>query len=165
MARPTAVDTRLDPMTRELASAILSGAPPAGDRWASDYPVVDELDAIRSFLDRPDPDDVQPFGLYVVRTVPDGVAIGGAGFFGPPGDDGAVELGYGIVPSMRGRGVATAALRAMLLIAAEHGATTVRADTTVGNVASVRVLEKAGLRCTGRHGEVVLFEVTLPGDG
>jgi RimJ/RimL family protein N-acetyltransferase len=155
-----AVDVWLDPMTRSQAVAILDGVPPAGDRWADDYPVADELDAIRHFLDRGSLEP-HPFGLYVVRSAPDGVAIGGAGFFGPPGEDGGVEVGYGIVPSMRSRGVATAALRQLLRIAAEHGARLVRADTSIDNVASVRVMEKAGLRFSGRSGDLILFEVEV----
>ena len=41
-------------------------------------------------------------------------AIGSAGFKGPPDASGAVEIAYGIVPSLEGRGYATEAARAML---------------------------------------------------
>ena len=47
----------------------------------------------------------------------DGVVVGGIGFHGPPSGD-VVEVGYGVVPAARGRGVATEALRLLLDVAA-----------------------------------------------
>lgn len=162
-------DVLLVPMTAEFARCQLAGTAPDGDRWAPDYPLADEADAIRLFLaqderdDPPGPLGVGVFGLYVVRDLPGRVAIGGIGFFGPPDDNGAVELGYGIVPSMRRRGVATAALRRMLAIARDNGTSTVRADTTVDNAASIRVLEKAGMRQVRSADGMVYFEVDVAG--
>jgi ribosomal-protein-alanine N-acetyltransferase len=75
-----------------------------------------------------------------------GLVVGGIGFFGPP-QDAEVEIGYGIVPSRQGRGYATEALRAMIAMAwADARVRTVVAGTDPGNVASQRVLEKAGFR-------------------
>jgi RimJ/RimL family protein N-acetyltransferase len=99
----------------------------------------------------------------VVRLAATGAAIGGIGFFGPP-EYGTVELGYGIVASMRGRGAATAAVRAALDIARRHGATAAVATTTVGNVASRRVLEKAGLTGVSRSGQILHFRIALLAD-
>lgn len=63
---------------------------------------------------------------------------------GPP-DDGTVELGYEIAPAHRERGLATAAVRAMLAEAlADPRVDAVRAHTTAGPGPSVRVLDKAG---------------------
>ena len=57
-----------------------------------------------------------------------------------------IEIGYGIVPSRQGRGYATEAVKAVLLLAWEQPeANTVIAHTEVGNLASQRVLGKAGL--------------------
>jgi len=75
-----------------------------------------------------------------------GLVVGGIGFFGPP-RDGEVEIGYGIVPSRQGRGYATEALRTMIAMAwADARVTAVVAETDPGNVASQRVLERAGFR-------------------
>ena len=59
--------------------------------------------------------------------------------------DGTAELGYRVAESSAGRGVATATVRELCRVAAErHGLHTVRAATALVNVASQRVLLKAG---------------------
>ena len=70
--------------------------------------------------------------------------VGWGGFKGPP-CDGTVELGYEIAASRQGRGLATAAVRAMLAEAFAHEEVTlVTAHTLPERNASNRVLEKAG---------------------
>ena len=59
-------------------------------------------------------------------------------------EQGAVEVGYGLAESARGRGLATEALRAMVGRASALGVATVVAMTAVDNLASQRVLERLG---------------------
>ena len=60
-------------------------------------------------------------------------------------EDGAAELGYRVAQHVAGRGVATAAVRELCrLAAARHGLRTLRAATSRENVASQKVLVKAG---------------------
>jgi [ribosomal protein S5]-alanine N-acetyltransferase len=84
--------------------------------------------------------------------------VGWGGFKGPP-EDGVVELGYEIAEARRGRGLATAATRAMLAEAfADARVRTVIAHTLPERNASNRVLEKAGFRYdrqTQERGRVV----------
>jgi [ribosomal protein S5]-alanine N-acetyltransferase len=73
------------------------------------------------------------------------------GFKGPP-RDGVVELGYAIAPAWEGRGLATAAARALLREAfAAPEVQSVVAHTLPGPGPSARVLEKTGF---AREGEV-----------
>ncbi|GAX49858.1 GNAT family N-acetyltransferase [Streptomyces olivochromogenes] len=59
--------------------------------------------------------------------------------------DGTAELGYRVAQHVAGRGVATAAVRELCgLAAARHGLRTLRAATAGNNVASQKVLTKAG---------------------
>jgi ribosomal-protein-alanine N-acetyltransferase len=59
--------------------------------------------------------------------------------------DGTAVLGYRVAQHVAGRGVATAAVREMCrLAAAQHGLRTLKAATTRENVASQKVLVKAG---------------------
>jgi RimJ/RimL family protein N-acetyltransferase len=88
--------------------------------------------------------------------------VGGLGFFGPPDDQGRVELGYGLVAAARGRGLATEAVRAALGIAARHGARSAAADTEERNTASQNVLRKAGFAELRRDGGLVFFTRTVP---
>ena len=73
---------------------------------------------------------------------------------------GTVELGYAVAPPREGRGLATAAVRAMLRDAfADPGVHAVIAHTLPEAGPSPRVLEKAGFtrtgEVTGDHGEPV----------
>jgi ribosomal-protein-alanine N-acetyltransferase len=75
--------------------------------------------------------------------------VGWGGFKGPP-RDGVVELGYEIAESRRGRGLATAATRAMLAEAfSTKEVSSAIAHTLPERNASTRVLEKAGFSFDG----------------
>jgi ribosomal-protein-alanine N-acetyltransferase len=59
--------------------------------------------------------------------------------------DGTAELGYRVAQQVAGRGVATATVRELCRLAAsQYGLRTLRAATTCDNVASQKVLTKAG---------------------
>ena len=59
--------------------------------------------------------------------------------------DGTAELGYRVAQHVAGRGVATATVRELCQVAAaRHGLRTLKAVTTRENVASQKVLAKAG---------------------
>jgi ribosomal-protein-alanine N-acetyltransferase len=60
-------------------------------------------------------------------------------------EDGTAELGYRVAQQVAGRGVATATVQELCrLAAAQYGLRTLRAATTYDNVASQKVLAKAG---------------------
>lgn len=64
--------------------------------------------------------------------------------------DGSAELGYRVAQRVAGHGVATAAVRELCRLAAErHGLRTLRAAVSHGNVASQKVLIKAGFAPAG----------------
>jgi [ribosomal protein S5]-alanine N-acetyltransferase len=65
-------------------------------------------------------------------------------------EDHSAELGYRVAQHMAGRGVATATVRELCrLAAARHGLRTLRAGTAHQNVASQKVLTKAGFVAVG----------------
>ncbi|MFE0104781.1 GNAT family N-acetyltransferase [Streptomyces sp. NPDC059009] len=71
--------------------------------------------------------------------------------------DGSAELGYRIAERAAGRGLATAAVRQVLALAAtEYGLTSLRAATTLDNEASRTVLARAGFTPAGPAGEIEL---------
>jgi ribosomal-protein-alanine N-acetyltransferase len=60
-------------------------------------------------------------------------------------EDGSAVLGYRVSQQVAGRGVATASVRDLCRLApAQHGLRTLLAETNHDNVASQKVLEKAG---------------------
>ncbi len=75
--------------------------------------------------------------------------IGSLAFKGPPGKTSEVEIGYGIDPFYHNRGLATEAVGAMVRWAlCQDGVEAVIAETANTNVASMRVLQKAGFTIT-----------------
>lgn len=150
----------LEPITPALARRIVDHDEQPGDGWHPEYPWVDELDPLRSLARATAPDPV--FTMYLLRRNSDGLAVGGFGFFGPPDETGTVEFGYGLVPSARVEGLATEMVIAALRFAATNGATHAAADTEAANLASQRVLVKAGLAETHREGSLVFFGGPIP---
>jgi [ribosomal protein S5]-alanine N-acetyltransferase len=65
-------------------------------------------------------------------------------------EDGSARVGYRVGEGVAGRGVASSTLRELCELAAtEYGLRALTAETTNDNVASQRVLEKAGFVTTG----------------
>ena len=64
-------------------------------------------------------------------------------------EDGAAELGYRIAEKRAGKGLATAAVRAMLQLARGYGLTSLRAGASDRNPASQAVLTRVGFRPVG----------------
>lgn len=149
----------LEPISPALARRIVNRDERPDDRWHPEYPFPDELDPLRGLAASTEPDPA--FTLYLLRRRSDGLAVGGFGFFGPPGEDGRIEFGYGLVPSARGDGVATEAVRAALDFAARQGARIAAADTDTDNIASQQVLIKAGLSEVRRDDSKVFYERRL----
>lgn len=67
-------------------------------------------------------------------------------------EPGTIQVGMWLGRKARGRGVGTAALRAILARAAQAGAHTVIADTTAGNAAALGMLGHVGAEITGEPG-------------
>ena len=92
---------------------------------------------------------------WITRVVLDaerGLAVGRAGFHGPPDADGMVEVGYAIDPIYRRQGYARAALRALLAEAAvAPGVRTVRASVSPANVASRELIRSEGFVPVGEQ--------------
>jgi ribosomal-protein-alanine N-acetyltransferase len=80
---------------------------------------------------------------FYVLVAEDGSVLGRFNLYDV--EDGAAVLGYRVAQHVAGRGVATAAVRELCrLSAAWHGLRILRAATSRDNVASQRVLAKAG---------------------
>ena len=83
------------------------------------------------------------FGAFYVLVAEDGAVLGRFNLYYLK--DGIAELGYRVARHVAGHGVATAAVRELCgLAAARHGLRTLRAATSHANVASQKVLAKAG---------------------
>jgi [ribosomal protein S5]-alanine N-acetyltransferase len=108
----------------------------------------------------------------VVLREPERVMVGHAGFHGAPGVNGlgrvgALELGYTIFSSFRGRGYATEVAAALVAWArAERGVRDFIASVGPDNAPSLAVVTKLGFRQTGEQwdeedGRELVFERTF----
>jgi RimJ/RimL family protein N-acetyltransferase len=93
------------------------------------------------------------------------VAVGRAGYHGPPDPSGMVEIGYAVDPAYRRRGYARAALEALLQRAArEPQVRTVRVSISPDNVASYRLASQYGFTEVGEQwdeedGQEIIYEL------
>jgi RimJ/RimL family protein N-acetyltransferase len=120
----------LEPLTVEVCAAVLSYAELPVPH-APDWPHADTYDAFRMFSGLP--------GTFLVME--DGVVVGDCGWFGP---DEQVEIGYGLAPSARGRGIGLEAVRQLVDWVASQGAGSVRGEVLPGNEPSLRLLTRLG---------------------
>jgi len=132
-------------------------------RWATGYPLDGDKRACLAYLRQlpvmGGPSRSSQFGYYQILL--DDVVVGGIGFHGPP-RDGLVEIGYGVVPSVRGRGVATEALRMVLKLAGSlDEVKRVCGRTSPDNIASQHVMLGAGMRFAGRDPDFLHYEIDL----
>jgi RimJ/RimL family protein N-acetyltransferase len=103
------------------------------------------------------------FHLFVHRE--DKILIGEGGFKGKPDEEGMVEIGYAIVPEYRERGLAFEAARGLADFAFLHSEVkVVQAHTLKDGTASIRILEKLGMKFSGTaqdpdEGEVLRWRV------
>jgi RimJ/RimL family protein N-acetyltransferase len=130
----------LHALTVDEARTIRAGRKLPAWPFAAGYPLPDTFDGLGLFLGHGD----ERFGFSLVVRQADGLVIGEIGFVGPP-RDGAVMIGYAIVPSARRQGYATEAISALSDWAlAEPDVEEVRAQTLPDNEPSVRALLRAG---------------------
>ncbi len=160
----------VDPLeARQLAAGHL----PVGQRAAAGYPLAGTVIAAAMLrLDFESGDYHPGFGMYQIwepESYDDSspvaaVVVGDIGFHGAPDDQGAVEVGYGIVPNRRGRGLMSEALRALVAWAMrDPRVQSVVANTEVENRASQWVLRAAGFAETEPGGPQRRFVYQRPG--
>ena len=90
-------------------------------------------------------------GAFYVLVAGDGAVLGRFNLYRL--HDGTAELGYRVAERVAGRGVATAAVRKLCRLAvSRHGLRELRAATSNANVASQKVLAKAGFVPAGPVG-------------
>lgn len=147
---------RLVPVTMDLLDAAIAGDDALARALGHDVTpgwmtFREALHATRNALAASPGSSTWGTRLFVSGEPPE--LIGWGGFKGAP-EGGVVEIGYEIAESRRGRGLATAAARAMVAEAcADEQVTRVIAHTLPERNASNRVLEKVGFSDDGDHRE------------
>lgn len=128
---------RLERMTEATAAALLQGKRPSDIPVAEDYPTEFSQGVAAQVASGSD------LGPYVIYAATEPVVVGeiGGAFTG----EGTVEIGYAVVPSRWGRGIATDAVRALTAIVQKRAdVARLVAHTPLDRPESARVVEKAG---------------------
>ena len=89
---------------------------------------------------------------FLILRSEDAMFVGACGFKSAP-SAGRVEVGYGVSPASQGNGAATAALNKLSVLAFEAGASEVLAEVLPDNMASTRVVQKAGFVQVGTRAD------------
>lgn len=128
---------RLERMTAATAAALLEGKRPSDILVAEDYPTEFSQGVAAQVANGSD------LGPYVIHSPTTSVVVGeiGGAFTGA----GTVEIGYAVVPSHWGRGIATLAVRELTgIIRRRSDVERIVAHTPRDRPESARVVEKAG---------------------
>ena len=132
----------LHALTQDEARSLHAGVLLPDRQFDDAYPLPDTKDGLGFYLKH----GVREFGFFLVVRRHDDLVVGEIGFVGPP-KDGAVTIGYAVVPSARRQGYATEAIGAVAGWAlAQDGVGEVRAQTRPDNEPSVRALLRAGFQ-------------------
>lgn len=134
-----------------LVAADLHAGGTGGFAWTEDGPGDGTRRASGSVVKAREEGSHRPgWGPYAIVRTSDRRAIGGMGFHAAPDADGRAEMGYDLVPSARGNGYATEALKALTGWALAQPALTVLAATVdEDNAPSHAVVRRAGFTEAG----------------
>ena len=139
-----------------------------GAKVPENWPPELLVDALPFFLEQLEQDLTLVGWLswyWVLRgeATEEALLIGSGGFKGQPQPDGAIEIGYSILPQYQGRGYATEAVASLLAWVFSYSEVIQAiAEAPQENRASIRVLAKLGFDYTGQGSEAdtVRFELT-----
>jgi [ribosomal protein S5]-alanine N-acetyltransferase len=127
--------------------------------WASDYPTEGDL-MIAGLIAKTSAMRADAYVPYKITLRASGRVIGGCGFLGPPDATGSVEIGYGLAPSQRGKGIATEAVNGLVDEAwRDPVVKLVYAFTDKENEPSQAVLRRAGFQRLDSDGDQLRWEI------
>jgi RimJ/RimL family protein N-acetyltransferase len=141
---------RVQPIDSRLAQAMLDGVPDPQLAWEDGFPMTPVLGIARVIAAAAAP--LGPFLAYVIVRRSDGLAVGDAGFHGPPSEAGEVEVGYALVPAARGAGLVHEAMALLVAWAwSQPAVRVITARVDPGNEPSQRVVRRLGFTLDGER--------------
>ncbi|HWV38591.1 MAG TPA: GNAT family N-acetyltransferase [Vulgatibacter sp.] len=171
-SRPPVLHTsrlRLVPCAASVARSAEAGGADAVEQLLGvnvhpSWPSADLREILLGYADAVEADpSMLGWGLWLVLDGRGRNLVGDVGFKGPPDDHGSIEIGYGIVPPYRGKGLATEAVRGLLAWAwAQPGVRRILARCYAVNEASKRVLAKVGFEQQGGEAGILDWALEAP---
>jgi len=135
----------------------------AGKTWVEDYPSESDMMIANLSLQSPQESPRVIPALFALRSRSTGLAIGGIGFKGEHIDDDfrAMEIGYSLAQSERGKGFGTEAITGIITIARARGIEHLCAETVVPNIASQKALARHGFSERSRTDSGIWWELSI----
>ncbi|ULQ58646.1 GNAT family N-acetyltransferase [Brucepastera parasyntrophica] len=154
--------TILFPIDMKITDAILNGTLNELSEYHhnEEWPEKDLQEAFPVFKELLEKNGNDGFNLWLITEKKDNQIIGSAGYIGEPDNDGNIEIGFGIIPSKRGKGFCTEAVKALLtwgLRQDEVACITARCDKS--NMVSRRTIIKLGFEYTGDEDNVMNWKI------
>ena len=104
--------------------------------------------------------DLLGWGAWFVTLTDNNQVIGDIGFKGKPDNQGIVEVGFGIIPEMHNKGIATESVRAIIEWALfSIKVKKIVAECLIDNIPSIKVLEKLEMTRAGIENGMINWEL------
>ncbi|MEK4326859.1 GNAT family N-acetyltransferase [Paenibacillus sp. FSL R7-0297] len=101
------------------------------------------------------------WGVWFVTLADNNQIIGDIGYKGRPDIQGIVEIGYGIIPDMHNKGIATESVKAIMEWAFSSGQVKkIVAECLIDNLPSIKVLEKLEMTRVRIKDGMIHWEIT-----
>ena len=136
--------TILFPVDIETINAISNGT--LSEYYHNEeWPENDLREAFPVFIELLKKNGNNGFNLWLIIEKNNDMIIGSTGYIGNPDSEGNIEIGFGIIPSKRGKGFCCESVKALLKWGLSHDDVhCITAQCDVSNVASIKTIMKLG---------------------
>jgi len=157
----------LIPVTLQITTLLLSNnlteIENIGIRMSEHWPTPDTKDIlpiVHETLKRQD--YPSGFEFWMIQCKENNMVIGDIGFHGKPDENGEVEIGFGLVSEAWNKGYGFEALKGIVKwTKMQEGVKTLKADCLIDNLASIRILEKIGLKEVYRNDDYIFWKSNI----
>ena len=152
------------PMTYSMVNSVLFGDKKifekSGIMLNDKWPRQDTFDIMNYIKDTmPKNDEASGFDVWIIVNKNDMRIIGDAGFKGEPDENGNVEIGFGLIDEEQRKGYGFEVASSLINWALQQkNVKVVKADCLIGNVGSIKVLERCGLHEIHRDHDYIYWE-------
>ena len=139
--------TILVPIDIDIINAILNGTPrPFSEYYHNEEWLETDLkEALPVFKKLLEENGNDGFNLWLIIEKEYNQIIGSAGYIGKPDNEGNIEIGFGIIPSKRGKGFCSESVKALLQWGLSHNdVKCIIARCDKSNIASRKTIQKLG---------------------
>ena len=154
--------TILIPIDIEMMNLISTGTSNQISKYYynAEWPENDLIEAFPVFEELLKENGNDGFNLWLVVEKNNNQIIGSVGYIGKPDNEGHVEIGFGIIPSKRGKGFCRESVEALLKWGLSHNEVNcIIAQCDKSNIASRKILEKVGFECIGEKDDLLRWKL------